>query len=147
MLLFFFMLYVLFNFSIYISCHFHLCSFEHLFSCHFYFAHLSFSFDLLRYLIININPKKIFNDTWTIWLLPLALWSMGLFLDLGLETLAYLGGLMILSDYFVWSSWGLPQDIGLLVYFCMRVFVITFSGCNLEFTHIQSLLYLIFVKT
>ena len=78
MLLFFFMLYLLFTFSIYISCHFHLCSFEHLHPCFFiYFSHLSFSFLFLRHLIININ-HKILNDTWTIWLLSLALWSIGL---------------------------------------------------------------------
>ena len=31
-----------------------------------------------RYLIINLNHKKNFNVTWTIWLLSLALWSDGL---------------------------------------------------------------------
>ena len=71
----------------------------------FIFAHLSiyflvifillpwaFLFFFLRYLIINMN-HKIFNDTWTIWLLSSVLWSIGLFglrirnLGLWLETL------------------------------------------------------------
>ena len=56
-----FYFYALFIFlAFYISCNFHLCSFGHLFSCHFYFAHLSFFFFLfLRYLITNLNPKKL----------------------------------------------------------------------------------------
>ena len=45
--------------------------------------------------------------------------ALDYFLDLGLEILAYLGDLVILSDYFFWSSLGLPQDIGLLVCFCV----------------------------
>ena len=58
MLLLFYALCTIYFLAFFISCHFHLCSFEHLISCHFYFAHLSFSFPFLRYLIININPKK-----------------------------------------------------------------------------------------
>ena len=142
-----FMLYALFTFSIYISCHFHLCSFEHLFSCHFYFAHLSFSFPFLRYLIININPKKSLMVLGLFGYYPWHYGAWDYFLDLGLETLAYLGDLVILSDYFVWSSWGLPQDIGLLVCFCVQFFVITSFVCNMEFTRIQPLLCPIFVKT
>ena len=139
MVLFFFMLYVLFTFSIYISCH--------LFSCHFYFALSSFSLSFLRYLIININPKKLLMVLGLFGYYPRHYRAWDYFLDLGLETLAYLGDLVILSDYFVWSSWGLPQDIGLFVCFCVQVFVITFSVCNLEFTRIQLLLCPIFVKT
>ena len=48
--------------------------------------------------------------------------AVDFFLDLGLETLAYLGDLVILSDYIVWSSLGLPQDIGLFVCFVCRLF-------------------------
>ena len=91
MLLFSFMIYVLFTFSIYISCYYHLCLLEHLLLCLFILAHLSFSFFFLRYLIINLNLKS-FNVTWTTWLLSLALWSCGL---LGLRI----------------RSWGLPWDL------------------------------------
>ena len=44
-------------------------------------------FLFLRYLITNLNPKKLFNGTWTIWLLSLALWSNGLFLGLRIRSL------------------------------------------------------------
>ena len=88
----------------------------------FIFSHLSLFFSLLRHLIINMNHKNNFK---ILGLFGYYLWHYGawdFFLHLGLETLAYLGDLVILSDYFVWSYWGLPQDIGLLIYFCVQVF-------------------------
>ena len=144
--LFFFMLYVLFTFSIYISCHFHLCSFEHLFSCHFYFAHLSFSFPFLIYLIININPKKY-------------LMVLGLFgyyachygaWDFSWIRIRDLGLSWRLCD-FIWlfclEFLRFTSRYWVVCLFCVQVFVITSFVCNLEFTRIQSLLCSIFVKT
>ena len=91
----------------------------------FIFAHLSiyflvifilltwdFIFFFLRYLIININHKKSLMVLRLFGYYPWHSGALDFFLNLGLETLAYLGDLVILSDYFVWSSWGLPQDIG-----------------------------------
>ena len=76
-------------------------------------------FFFLRYLITNLNPKKLLMVLGRFGYYPLHYGTWDFFLDLGLETLAYLGDLVILSDYSVWSSWGLPQDIGLAVCFCM----------------------------
>ena len=44
----------------------------------FLFCSLEPFFSFSIHLIINMNPKKYFNDTWTICLLSLALWSIGL---------------------------------------------------------------------
>ena len=121
MLLFFYALCTIYFLAFFISCHFHLCSFEHLFSCHFYFSHLIFSFLFLRYLIININPKKLLMVFGLFGYYPWHYGAWDFFLDLGLETLAYLGDFVTLSDYFFWSSWRLPQDIGLFVCFVCRL--------------------------
>ena len=103
----------------------------------FTFAHLSIYFYVIfilplelffffwRHLIININLKKYLMVLGLFGYYPWHYGAWDFFLELGLETLAYLGDLVILSDYFVWISWGLPQDIGLLVCFCVQVFVIT----------------------
>ena len=82
-----------------------------------YFSHLSLFFYFSSHLIININHKK---NLMVLGLFGYYPWHDGAwdyFLDLGLENLVYLGDLVILSDYFVWSSWGLLQDIGLFVCF------------------------------
>ena len=132
-------------FKHYISWYFHLCSFGHLLSCHFYFAHLRFFFSFLRYLIINMN-HKIFNDTWTIWLLSLALWSIGL---LGLRIRNFGLWLETLWPYLIIFPGALEVYLKTLVVclFCVQVIVIAFFICNLEFTRIQPLLCLIFMKT
>ena len=144
----FYALCTIYSLAFFISSHFHLCSFEHLLSCHFYFAHLRFSFPFLRYLIININPKKFFNGTWTIWLLSLALWSMGLFLGLRIKNL----GLSWRPCDLIWLFLSVVLEyylktLGCLFVFVCMFFVITLFVCNLEFTRIQPLLCPIFVKT
>ena len=68
-------------------------------------------------------------------------WHCGVldFLDLGLETLAYVGDPVILIDILS-GHW-------VVCLFCVQVIVITFFICNLEFTCIQPLLCPIFMKT
>ena len=79
-------------------------SLEHLFLYYFIFAYLGLSFPFLRYLIININPKKLLMALGLFGYHPWHYGEVDFFLDLGLETLAYLGDLVILSYYFVLSS-------------------------------------------
>ena len=73
---------------------FHLCSLEHLLLCHFYFANLSFSF-LLK--ILN-NQHEPYKTLMILGLFGYYPWHYGVldFLDLGLETLAYLGDFVTL---------------------------------------------------
>ena len=75
-------------------------------------------------------------------------WHYGVldFLDLGLETLAYVGDLVILIDVL---SGVLEVYLKTMIVclFCMRVIVITYFVCNLKFICIQPLLCPIFVKT
>ena len=122
---------------------FYLFSFEHLSLC-FFMLHTWVFFPFWRYLITNLKIKSL-KITWTIWLLSLTLWSCGP-LGLRMRSPDTLGTLWFYC-YFVWSSWGLPQDIGLLVCFCVQVFVIASLICNLEFTRIQPLLCPIFGKS
>ena len=58
---------------------------------------------LFSALIININPKKSLMVLGLFGYYPWHYGACDYFLDSGLETLAYLGDLVILSDYFVWS--------------------------------------------
>ena len=100
----------------------------------FIFAHLSIFLFLLIHLIININHKT-FNDTWTIWLLSLALWSMGLFLNLGLKSLTYLGDLVTLIEILSGVHGVYLKTLGCL-FVCVHVIMIRLFVCNLEFTRI-----------
>ena len=110
-----------FIFSIYISCYFHLWPLQHLLLCHCYFCsfEIFISFSFWRYLIINLNPKN-FNVIWANWLISLALWSDRL-LGLWIRGLNLSWRPCDLNCYFVWSYWGIPQDIVLFVclFVCM----------------------------
>ena len=133
--------------AFFISCHCYLCSFEHLFSCHFYFAYLSFSFSFSKYLITNSNPKKLLMALGLFGYYPWHYGAWDFFLDLGLETLAYVGDLMTLIDILYGVHGVYLKTLGCLFVFCVQVFVITLSFCNLEFTRIHPLLCPIFAKT
>ena len=63
----------------------------------FLFCSLELFFSLLRHLIINMNPKKYLMILGLVGYYP---WHYGVldFLDLGLETLAYVGDLVTLID-------------------------------------------------
>ena len=96
------------------------CSLEHLLSCHFHFCSLELFFSLLRHLIINKNPKKPLVILGLFGYYP---WHYGVLDILGLR-IRDLGLSWRLCDfiwYFVWSSWGLPQDIGFFVCFVCRL--------------------------
>ena len=69
------------------------------------------------------------------------------FLDLGIETLAYVGDLVTLIDILSGVLEVYLKTLGCLFVFVCRLFVITYFVCNLEFTRIQPLLCPIFVKT
>ena len=95
------MIYVPFTLSIYISWYFHLCSFELFIFFPFLPCSLGLFFSFWRYLIINMNHKKILMMLGLFGYYP---WHYGAldFLDLGLKTLAYVGDLMTLIDILSW---------------------------------------------
>ena len=68
------------------------------------------------------------------------------FLDLGLETLAYLGYFVTLFDILSGVLEVYLKTLGVCL-FCVQVIKITIFVCNLEFTRIQPLLCPIFAKT
>ena len=131
------MLYALFTFSIYISCHFHLCSLEHLFSCDFYFSYLSFSFPFLRYLIININPKKYLMLLGLFGYYPWHYGAWDFFLDLGLEVMSPWNS-VIFGWYFCED---LLKSLGFTPrhwfdFFVCRLFWFSCFVCDWEFLYI-----------
>ena len=103
--------------------------FKHYISCHFYFSHLSLFFSLLRHLIINMNHKKTpFKILGLFGYYPRHCGVLD-FLDLGLETLAYVGVLVTLIDILSGVLEVYLKTLGCFFVF-VQVIVITYFVCN-----------------
>ena len=93
--------------------------------------------DLNGHVLSKMRGKILGYNTWHYGSLDI--------LDLGLETLAYVGDLVTLID--ILSGVLEVYLKTLCCFFFVHVIVITFFVCNLEFAHIQLLLCPIFEKT